>query len=125
MTGLQVVLDVPLLVRNEGLADLALKSGGLIWGLWRFRSRTVVEVVVPLEMVEEVAMSGEGGKAFLFRAGCQRFLIPGLVLAPRATDSLHNCLGGTVEVEKGAEKLEEPRESHSVDLRLLSLKLGR
>ena len=77
-----MVLDVPLLVRNEGLADLALKSGGLIWSLWRFRSRTVVEVVVPLEMVEEVAMSGEGGMAVFLRACCQRLLIPGLVLAP-------------------------------------------
>ena len=122
MTGLQVVLDVPLLVRNEGRADLALKSGGFIWGLWKFRRRTVV---ILLEMVEEVAMSGEGGMAVFLRACCQRLLIPGLVLALRATDSLHNCLSGTVEVEKDAEKLEEPRVNHSVDLRLLSLELGR
>ena len=48
VTGLQVFLDIPLLVRNEGLTDLAFKSWGLIWGLRRFRSRSIVEVVVPL-----------------------------------------------------------------------------
>ena len=120
-----MVLDVPLLMRNEGLTDLAFKSESLIWGLWRFRNRSIVEVMVPLKMVEKVAMSGKCGKALFFRAGRQGFLIPGLVLATRATDGLHDCLGGTVEVEKGAKKLEEPREVHGVDLRLLSLKLGR
>merc|ERR1712026_598811 len=90
--------------------------------VWKFRRRTD-EIL--LEMVEQVAMSGEGGMAVFFSACCQRLLIPGLVLALRATDSLHNCLSGTVEVEKDAEKLEEPRVSHSVDLRRLFDQLQR
>ena len=118
-------LDVPLLMRNQSRTDLAFKSGDLVWGLWRFRNRSIVEVMVPLKMVEEVAMSREGGKALFFRAGRQGFLVPGLVLATRATDGLHDCLGGAVEVKKDAKKLEEPREVHVVDLRSLSLKLGR
>ena len=112
-------------MRNQGLTDLAFKSGDLVWGLWRFRNRSIVEVMVPLKMVEEVAMSREGGKALFFRAGRQGFLIPRLVLATRSTDGLHDCLGGAVEVKKDAKKLEKPREVHVVDLWPLSLKLSR
>ena len=117
-----MVLDVPLLVRNEGRADFALKPRGFVWGLWKFRRRAVV---IPLEMVKKVAMGGESGVAVFLRASCQRLLIPGLVLALRATDSLHDGLSRAVEIEKDAEKLEEPRVNHRVDLRLLSLELGR
>ena len=75
-------------------------------------------------MMEKVAVRGECGKALFLRTCCQGFLVPGLVLAAWATDGFHDGPGRAVEVEKGAEKLEEPRESHGIEFRPLSLKLG-
>ena len=76
-------------------------------------------------MMEKVAMCGECGEALFLRAGCQWFLVPGLVLAAWTTDGFHNGLGRAVEVEEGAEKLEKPRESHGIEFRPLSLEFGR